>query len=137
MVGLSLKAASSRQLAIYALALGASVLLLAAPGRICRAANERPNILVLLADDLGYSDTSPFGGEMNTPNIQQIANNGVRFADFYVCPRCSNTRANLLTGLQSHQVGLPSLAGDTTLLNMNNVFIPEVLKASGYNTYMS
>jgi arylsulfatase A-like enzyme len=137
MVGLSLKAVSSRQLAIYALVFSTTVLSLATLARICRAANERPNILVLLADDLGYSDTSPFGGEMNTPNIQQIANNGVRFTDFYVCPRCSNTRANLLTGLQSHQVGLPNLAADTTLLNRNNVFIPELLKASGYNTYMS
>lgn len=106
-------------------------------GLVCRAAGERPNILVLLADDLGYSDTSPFGGEMSTPNLQKISDNGLRFKNFYVTPRCSDTRANLLSGLQSHQVGLPNLAADTTLLTKNNVFIPELLKASGYNTYMS
>ncbi|MFO0790797.1 MAG: sulfatase-like hydrolase/transferase [Pirellulales bacterium] len=101
------------------------------------AAGDRPNILVILADDLGYTDTSPFGGEMATPNLQSIANNGVRLSNFYVCPRCSNTRASLLTGLQSHTVGLPNLAGDGTLLSRNNVFIPEVLQANGYHTYMT
>ncbi|MCA9236209.1 MAG: sulfatase-like hydrolase/transferase [Planctomycetales bacterium] len=101
------------------------------------AAGERPNVLVIMADDLGYSDISPFGGEMSTPNLQQMASDGVRFRDFYVTPRCSNTRAQLLSGLQSHQVGLPNLAGDGTRLPKNHILIPEALQASGYDTYMS
>ncbi|QDU58384.1 sulfatase-like hydrolase/transferase [Aeoliella mucimassa] len=100
-------------------------------------ADERPNVLVIMADDLGYSDTSPFGGEMNTPALESLASNGVRMSNFYVTPRCSNTRASLLTGQQSHAVGLPNLAGDGTQLPKNHVFISEVLQASGYNTYMS
>ncbi|MCA9240517.1 MAG: arylsulfatase [Planctomycetales bacterium] len=101
------------------------------------AAADRPNILVIMSDDLGYSDISPFGSEMNTPNLAQMASDGVRLTNFYVTPRCSNTRASLLTGQQSHAVGLPNLAGDGTRLPRNNVFVSEVLQASGYHTYMS
>ena len=137
MAGGSNKALQLRHCASLALECGLIVAAFFAPVRRSQGAGQQPNILVILADDLGYSDTSPFGGEMSTPNLQQIADNGVRFRDFYVCPRCSNTRASLLTGLQSHQVGLPNLAADNTLLLKNNVFIPEVLKANGYNTYMS
>lgn len=102
----------------------------------CIAA-DRPNILVILTDDLGYTDISPFGGEMATPNLQSMADNGVRMSDFYVTPRCSNTRISLLTGLQSHTVGLANLAGDGTQLPKNHAFVSEVLQASGYHTYMS
>ncbi|MCA9261269.1 MAG: sulfatase-like hydrolase/transferase, partial [Planctomycetales bacterium] len=115
---------------------GACLFILLAAAGIARAA-DRPNILLIMADDLGYSDISPFGGEMATPNLEQLAGNGVRFRDFYVTPRCSNTRVSLLSGLQSHQIGLPNLAGDGTQLPENHVFIPEVLQASGYRTYMS
>lgn len=101
------------------------------------AAADRPNILVVLADDLGYSDVSPFGGEMNTPALESLAAGGVRMSNFYVAPRCSNTRASLLTGQQSHAVGLPNLAGDGTQLPKNHVFMSEVLQESGYHTYMS
>jgi arylsulfatase A-like enzyme len=100
-------------------------------------ASERPNILVIMADDLAYSDTSPYGGEMSTPSLASIAENGVRLNNFYTAPRCSNTRVSLLSGLQSHVAGLPNLAGDGTQLPKNHVFLPEVLKASGYHTYMS
>lgn len=108
------------------------------PGAVCHAQTDaRPNVLVILTDDLGYSDISPFGGELNTPNLARMATDGVRFRDFYVAPRCSNTRAQLLSGLQSHQVGLPNLAGNNTQLRANHVFIPEVLQANNYDTYMS
>jgi len=100
-------------------------------------AADRPNILVILTDDLGYADTSPFGGEMVTPTLQSMADNGVRMGNFYMAPRCSNTRASLMTGLQSHVVGLPNLAGDGTQLPKNHTFVSEVLRASGYHTYMS
>lgn len=109
---------------------------LCASTSLARAA-DRPNILVIMADDLGYSDTSPFGGEMSTPNLESIAQNGVRMTNFYTAPRCSNTRSSLLSGLQSHVVGLPNLAGDGTQLPKNHVFLPEVLQATGYHTYMS
>jgi arylsulfatase len=104
---------------------------------VASGANERPNVLVIVTDDLGYSDISPFGGEMATPNLQEMAENGVRFRDFYVTPRCSTTRASLLTGLQSHQVGVTVLSGDGQQMPKNNVFLPEVLQANGYDTYMS
>ncbi|MCO6047127.1 arylsulfatase [Aeoliella sp. ICT_H6.2] len=116
-------------------ALACSVILPASAAQILAA--DRPNILVVLADDLGYSDVSPFGGEMNTPALESMATNGVRMSNFYVAPRCSNTRASLLTGQQSHAVGLPNLAGDGTQLPKNHVFISEVLQQSGYHTYMS
>lgn len=102
-----------------------------------RGANERPNVLVILADDLGYSDIAPFGSEIATPTLQGMADHGVRFRDFYVTPRCSTTRASLLTGLQSHQVGVTVLSGDNQQMPKNNVFLPEVLQANGYDTYMS
>ena len=101
------------------------------------SAADRPNILVIMADDLGYADISPFGGEMSTPSLASMAENGVRMGNFYVAPRCSNSRASLLTGLQSHVVGLPNLAGDGTQLPKNHTFMPEVLQASGYHTYMA
>jgi arylsulfatase len=137
MIGGANIARISRLRTLRALAHGTVALAVSVWGVVYCAAGERPNILVVLADDLGYSDTSPFGGEMSTPNLESIAQNGVRLSNFYVCPRCSNTRASLLSGLQSHTVGLPNLAGDGTLLPKNHVFIPEVLQASGYHTYMS
>jgi arylsulfatase len=66
----------------------------------------RPNILVILADDLGYSDLSCYGGEINTPNLDGLAKNGLRFAQFYNSARCCPTRASLLTGLYPHQAGV-------------------------------
>ena len=114
---------------------GLLVVLSVAASGACAA--DQPNILVIMADDLGYSDTSPFGGEMSTPNLASIAQDGVRMSSFYVAPRCSNTRASLLSGLQSHVVGLPNLAGDNTQLPKNHVFMSEALQASGYHTYMS
>ncbi len=116
--------------------LGCVSLALTALAPVAQAA-ERPNILVILTDDLAYSDTSPFGGEMATPTLQSMADNGLRMGNFYTAPRCSNTRASLMTGLQSHVVGLPNLAGDGTQLPKNHAFVSEVLQDSGYHTYMS
>jgi hypothetical protein len=66
----------------------------------------RPNIILILVDDMGYSDIGCYGGEIKTPNLDHLAANGVRFSQFYNTSRCCPTRAALLTGLYSHQAGV-------------------------------
>lgn len=68
-------------------------------------ANKRPNIIIILADDLGYSDIGCYGGEMATPNLDYLAANGLRFNQFYNTSRCCPTRASLLTGMYYHNAG--------------------------------
>src|SRR5829696_6060502 len=76
------------------------------------AASPRPNIVVILADDLGYSDLGCYGGEIRTPNIDALAANGLRFTQFYNGGRCCPTRASLLTGLYPHQAGGGRMTSD-------------------------
>src|SRR5688572_12467427 len=71
--------------------------------------DTRPNVVVMLVDDMGWSNTAPFGNEIATPNLNGLAARGVRFAQFYATPHCSPTRASLLTGLYSHQAGINHL----------------------------
>src|SRR5829696_4933757 len=71
--------------------------------------DARPNIIVILVDDMGWSDIGPYGGEIPTPNLDALAARGVRFTQFYSTPRCSPTRASLLTGLYPHQAGMGHL----------------------------
>src|SRR5689334_18855349 len=71
-----------------------------------RAAEQRPHIVILVADDLGYSDIRPFGGEIRTPNLDTLAREGVRFTQFYNTARCCPSRASLLSGLYAHQAGV-------------------------------
>ncbi len=103
---------------------------------------SRPNILIILADDLGFSDIGCFGAEIQTPNIDALAKNGIRFNQFYNCARCCPTRASLLTGLYPHQAGVGHMMVDRSLegyrsdLNHNCVTIAEVLRSGGYRTYM-
>lgn len=99
------------------------------------------NVVIFLADDLGYSDLGCYGGEIKTPNIDWLAHNGVRMSNFHNTPRCSPSRASLLTGLHPHQVGMGILAKDDSekggykgKLNNKCVTIAEVLKDSGYAT---
>ncbi len=99
-------------------------------------AADRPNILLILADDLGFSDLGCYGGEIDTPAIDALAHNGLRFTNAYTSARCSPTRASLLTGLHPHQAGLPGLAGGNNHLKEYTVTIAEVLKDAGYNTFM-
>jgi arylsulfatase len=103
----------------------------------------RPNILLILADDMGYSDLGCFGSEIHTPNLDKLANEGLRITQFYNSARCCPSRASLLTGLYPHQTGIgqmvnnlgyPSYQG---FLNNECVTIAEALKSNGYNTYMS
>ena len=106
-------------------------------------AAEKPNIIIILADDMGFSDVGCYGGEISTPNLDKLANGGIRFTQFYNAARCCPTRASLLTGLYPHQTGIgdmtvdqgePSYRGD---ISDNCVTIAEVLKSNGYKTYMS
>ena len=106
-------------------------------------AEIRPNILLILADDMGYSDIGCFGSEIPTPNLDKLAQNGVRFTQFYNAARCCPTRASLLTGLYQHQAGIGDMVGDSGIpsyqgyLNISSVTLAEALKINGYNTYMS
>src|SRR3954453_350861 len=75
------------------------------------AAAGRPNIVVVLVDDMGFSDIGCYGSEIPTPNLDKLAAEGVRFTQFYNCARCSPTRASLITGLYPHQAGMGSLDG--------------------------
>lgn len=95
---------------------------------------KRPNILIIMADDLGYSDLGCYGGEIQTPNIDALSQQGIRFTQFYNAARCCPSRASLLTGKYAHQVGL-ALNGRS--LSANSATIAEVLKANGYHTGMS
>lgn len=95
---------------------------------------DRPNIVVIMADDLGYSDLGCYGGEIQTPNLDALAKNGVRLTQFYNASRCCPTRASLLTGKYPHQVGL-NKNGQT--LSRNAATIAEVLKENGYHTGMT
>src|SRR5581483_12179786 len=117
--------------------LGSAGLAAAAPPR------QQPNIVLLFADDLGYSDVAPFGGEIRTPHLDSLARGGVRFTHFYNTARCCPSRATLLSGLYAHQAGVghmvnpkpfPAYSGD---LNRRCATIAEVLKPAGYQTYMS
>jgi arylsulfatase A-like enzyme len=106
------------------------------------AANPRPNILLILADDLGYSDLGCYGGEVRTPNLDALAKNGLRFTQFYNCARCCPSRACLLTGLYPHQAGVGNMTSDQGKsgyrgsLQPNTATIAEVLRAAGYRTLM-
>ena len=72
--------------------------------------DEAPNILVIVADDLGYSDVAPYGGEIRTPNLEWLAGDGVRLTHFHSAPSCSPTRAMLLSGTDNHIAGLGAMA---------------------------
>ncbi|MFY7840728.1 MAG: arylsulfatase [Lacibacter sp.] len=103
---------------------------------------SKPNIIVILADDLGYSDLGCYGGEIATPNLDFLAANGVRFNRFYNTSRCCPTRASLLTGMYNHQAGMGEMTGDRNtpgyrgFLSPNTVTLAEVLKTAGYRTGM-
>lgn len=101
----------------------------------------RPNIIVILADDMGFSDLGCYGGEIQTPNLDRLAMNGLRFTQFYNTARCCPTRASLLTGLYPHQAGIGHMVYETPFagykgdLNRNTPTIAEALQSSGYRNY--
>jgi arylsulfatase len=96
------------------------------------AAAPRPNIVVILADDLGFSDLGCYGGEIRTPHLDRLAARGLRFSQFYNCALCGPSRAALMTGLHPHQVGIFNWTG---LLNQRCVTVFELLHGAGYSTY--
>jgi arylsulfatase A-like enzyme len=113
--------------------------------------SELPNIILVLLDDMGYSDIGCYGGEIHTPNIDKLAEEGVRFTQFYNTAKCSPSRASLLTGQFPHKVGMGIISkperreeiqeklpsGYTGDLRNNCVTMAEVLKLGGYSTYLS
>ncbi len=119
------------------LALSASAAGLAVPRQ------KRPNILLVVADDLGYSDLGCYGGEIDTPTLNSLAANGLRFTQFYSTARCCPSRASILTGQYPHKVGVGHMVTDMGhpgyrgRLSENAVTIAEVLKSNGYRTFMS
>ena len=110
--------------------------------------DERLNILLIVADDLGYSDLGPFGGEIETPNLDTLAAEGLTFTTFYVLPTCSPTRSALLTGTDNHTAGLGAMAEALTsnqigaagyegYLNERVVTVASLLRDADYHTYMA
>ncbi len=116
-------------------------LFFAARGAVFAA--ERPNIVLVMADDMGYSDIGCYGSEIQTPVLDGLASNGLRFTQFYNTSRCCPTRASLLTGLYSHQAGIGLMTSDRGYdayrgdLNRSCVTSAEALRSVGYRNYMS
>ena len=114
-----------------------------APTLFAAAATRKPDIVIFLADDMGWSDPGCYGGEIETPNLDRLAAGGLRFTQFYNTGRCCPTRASLLTGLYPHQAGVGHMVDDKGLpgytgdLNRECVTIAEVLRPAGYRTLMS
>ncbi|MEL7119191.1 MAG: arylsulfatase [Bacteroidota bacterium] len=106
--------------------------------------SERPNIIIMLVDDMGFSDLGCYGGEIETPNLDKLGKEGIRFTQFYNTARCCPTRASLLTGLYPHQAGIGQMTGDKGAsfpgyrgqVGKDAVTIAEVLKTSNYQTGM-
>jgi len=110
--------------------------------------SQAPNILLIVVDDVGFTDLGSFGGEIETPNLDKLAYDGMRFTNFHTAPTCSPTRAMLLTGADNHLVGLGNMSeelapnqkgqpGYEGYLNTRAANLAEVLKQQGYNTYMT
>ena len=93
------------------------------PLPVASAADERPNIILMMADDMGFSDIGCYGGEVQTPNLNKMAAEGMRFTQFYNCAKCTTTRAALITGLYPRP--------RNGLLKTNMVTLAEVLGAAG------
>ncbi len=113
-----------------------------------QAAGKKPNVLLIVADDLGYSDIGAFGGEIATPTLDRLATEGLRLTNFHVLPTCSPTRSVLLSGMDNHLAGMGTMGeirtpemegypGYAGYLNFEVAALPEVLQAGGYHTYMA
>ncbi len=108
----------------------------------CSTTPEKPNIVFILADDMGHSDPGCYGAEiLKTPNIDELAGNGLRFTNFYNTGRCWPTRTSLMSGFYPHQVLSDEIAGvdyeSLAVQPVNSTWLPSILKDHGYNTYHS
>lgn len=115
------------------------------------AQNKKPNIVLIMADDMGYSDIACYGGEVETPNLDRLAAGGLRFRQFYNGARCCPSRASLITGLYAHQAGIGHMTNDPEdstaynyglpayqgNINNESLTIAEVVKMAGYQTFMA
>ena len=126
----------------------AATAMTAVPLGAAQASESRPNIIVIIVDDMGFSDLGAFGGEIRTPNMDALANKGVKLTNFHTTPVCAPTRAELLTGVDHHPTGIgnfPELRQDNQIdkpgyegyLNDRVVTIAERLKDAGYATIQS
>ena len=134
----------NRRTFLKSIGMGAGAMALPAYLRTTAAAGATPpNIVIIMADDMGYSDIGCYGSEVHTPNLDRLAAGGVRFTQFYNTARCCPTRAALLTGLYPHQAGVGAMVnpgkepGYRGRLNESCVTIAEVLRGAGYTTLMS
>ena len=123
------------------LAIGTVLLLapLTSASAVSAPQTTRPNIIVIFADDMAYGDIGPFGSRVNpTPNLDRMAQEGMKFTSFYAAPVCSASRAQLLTGCYAPRVSMPWVlgTGDNIGLNPDELTIPKVLKQAGYDTMM-
>ena len=106
-------------------------------------AQSKPNIVIIMADDMGFADIGCYGSEIATPNLDKLAAGGLRFTQFYNCARCCPTRAALMTGLYPHQAGVGHMVEDNHTPGYRGVLsdrcgtIAEVLRAGGYRTLMA
>ena len=111
------------------------------PGQ--KGPDQRPNILLLVADDLGYSDLGCFGGEIATPNLDALARNGIRFSRFHTAPMCAPTRAMLLSGNDNHIAGMGRQAAEVNVFGYEGhltgrvATLPDLLQNDGYATFMA
>jgi arylsulfatase len=114
---------------------------------LAEAKDKRPNFLLIVADDMGYSDLGSYGGEINTPVLDNLAKKGMRYTDFYASPTCSVTRSMLLSGTDNHIAGLGNMGelnapnqmgkpGYEGVLNKRVASVAELLQDNGYHTYM-
>ncbi len=123
----------------------ALLIALASAAAVPADANEKPNLVVVLVDDMGWSDLGCYGGEIPTPHLDRLASRGLRFTQFYNTGRCCPTRASLLTGLYSHQAGVGHMTEDQGVdrpgyrgrLNARCVTLAEALRGAGYFTAIS
>ncbi len=127
-----------------------SILIISCSGQELSNQDQRPNIVLIVADDLGYSDLGCFGSEIKTPNIDALASHGRIFTNFYTAATCSPTRAMLLSGVDHHRAGLGDMAermisipeeigqpGYEGYLNDRVVSVVQLMKDAGYHTYMA
>lgn len=136
----------SRRRFLASLAAGAAALGVSGPAALAAARRSRgarrPNVVLVMADDLGFSDVGAYGGEIRTPHVDRLAAEGLRFSQFYNCARCVPTRGALLTGLYPHQAGVghmlrPVMPGYEGELSRRAVTLAEALRPAGYATGMS